>query len=209
MPPLRIWQLVFLESSLMGNDSRSYLAHQSLPQGWLHHMLQDRRGDTINSFIPGWEHVRFLPASQKFVSSPVEVVSTKKNQKGVMWYLVVIHLLGYPGILSFGQEGDSPVLPREVEGTNGEFLTISTSIRSRSVSQPFTTEGLANPDHPRSIVQAKASLLDSFRNQRQSGQSWSRTLRKRGIQKHQILNVSRVQIYMSFIEFPYLGFPSH
>lgn len=137
--------------------------HQSLPQGWLHHMLQDRRGDTINSFIPGWEHVRFLPASQKFVSSPVEVVSTKKNQKGVMWYLVVIHLLGYPGILSFGQEGDSPVLPREVEGTNGEFLTISTSIRSRSISQPFTTEGLANPDHPRSIVQPKASLLDFFR----------------------------------------------
>ena len=83
------------------------------------------------------------------------------------------------------------------------------SDRSRSISQPFTTEGLANPDHPRSIVQAKASLLDSFRNQRQSGQSWSRTLRKRGIQKHQILNVSRVQIYMSFIEFPYLGFPSH
>lgn len=89
MPPLRIWQLVFLESSLMGNDSRSYLAHQSLPQGWLHHMLQDRRGDTINSFIPGWEHVRFLPASQKFVSSPVEVVSTKKIRKvscGILWW---------------------------------------------------------------------------------------------------------------------------
>ena len=63
------------------------------------------------------------------------------------------------------KRGDSPVLPREVAGTNGEFLTISASIRSRSISQPFTTEGLSNPDHPRSIVQPKASLLDFFQNQ--------------------------------------------
>lgn len=68
--------------------------HQSLPQGWLHHMLQDRRGDTINSFIPGWEHVRFLPASQNPFHLQLKLSKNKKNQKGVMWYLVVIHLLG-------------------------------------------------------------------------------------------------------------------
>lgn len=49
--------------------------------GWLHHMLQDRRGDTINSFIPGWEHVRaFNDDPTKFGRGMSEVLSMSTSE---------------------------------------------------------------------------------------------------------------------------------